>query len=248
MSDGKLDFLDGKPEEDVAGVTPEVEASPEETPTEPESTGDTGSTPEPQIEKPKTPEVSHMAPLTALLDEREKRQAAEREAQELRQWRQQIETQQRQAQRKTPDVFEDPQGFVQHTQQAFQEALLQNKLSTSRFLAEREFGGDQVKEAVAFFDANPQLSWQFLQEPSPYHAAVEFVRKQKLLQEIGSDPDKWKQSQVETLKEQIRQELMAEMQSPAPRRPPISLAAQPAAGRGEPQKAAGSAFDQAFGT
>lgn len=250
MSEEKLEFLDDEPKpEEAEEVTPEVEAkAPAET-EEPEAeadegAGDEGSTPEPEFKTSR----EHQAPLTALLDEREKRQKAEREAEELRQWRRQQEEQQRKAQEKTPDVFEDPQGFVQHQQQAFQRELLQNKLSTSQFLAEREFGSELVQEAVAYFDQNTAQSWQFLQHPSPYHAAIEFYRKQKALQEIGDDPDKWRQSQLETLKEQIRQEMLAEggqSHAPAQKKPPVSLTAQPAMGRGEPT-AKGTGFDAAF--
>lgn len=249
MSDGKLDFLDEKTEatEPETVETPEVEAAPEP---EPSGTGEIASTPEAPVEKPVTPEVPHMAPLTALLDEREKRQAAEREAQQLRQWRQQFEAQQRAAQMKTPDVFEDPQGFVQHTQASFQNALIGTKMEMSRFFAEREYGADLLKEASAFYDQNPQLSHQFVSHPSPWHAGVEFYKRQKAIQEIGNDPDAWKKSQLDTLREQIKAELMAEMQGQAlaPRRPPISLAGQPAAGRGEPKPNPGDTFQQIFGS
>lgn len=254
MSDGKLEFLDETPEVEAEEVTPEAEepaqAAPEAEADEPEAeaegTGDQGEPPSPEFKSSRNAE--HQAPLTALLDEREKRQKAEREAEELRQWRRQMEQREQQAKAKVPDVFEDQEGFIRHTQQAFQQELLRNKMDTSRFLAEREYGADTLQEAVAFFDQHPDQSWRFLQEPSPYHAAVEYYRKQKALSEIGDDPDKWKQSQLETLKEQLRQELMAEMgQQPqtAPRKPPVSLTGQPAAGRGDPT-AKGTGFDAAF--
>lgn len=250
MSEEKLEFLDEKPEaEEVEEVTPEAEAKAKPEAEEPEAktaddTGEDGSTPEPEFKTSK----EHQAPLTALLDEREKRQKAEREAEELRQWRRQQEEQQRKAQEKRPDIYEDPDGFIRHTEQAFQQQLLNSKLENSRFFATREYGEELVNEAMAYFDQNPQQSWQFLQQPSPFHAAVEFYRKQKALQEIGDDPEKWRKSQEELLREQIRQELMAEAgqpQQPAQKKPPVSLASQPAAGRGEPN-AKGSGFDAAF--
>lgn len=246
MSDGKLDFLDETPEAEEPEA---VEAATLEPKPEAEGTGETASPPEAPVETPKAPEA-HTAPLTALLDEREKRQAAERELNQLREWRRQQEAQARAAQQKVPDVFEDPQGFVAHSQQTFQSALIGTKMEMSKFLAERDFGAELVNEAFAFYEANPQLSQQFVSHPSPWHAGVEFYKQQKAIQEIGNDPEGWKKSQMDTLREQIKAELLAEMQGavPAKPKPPVSLAGQPAAGRGEPKAAPGSAFDQIFGT
>lgn len=242
MSEDKLDFLDGQPAE----VTPEPQAEPVVL-VEPKA--DKGEPPaqEPVSAPPaELPKEQHVAPLTALLDEREKRQAAEREAAELREWRRQQEERQRAAQVQAPDPRQDPDGALQHERAMFQAQLTNSRLQTSRFLAEKDFGVDVVKETFAFFDKNPALSHQFVDHPSPFHAAVEFYKRQKVAEEVGADPAGY-EAKIEA---RLREKLMAEMQTqPAQPKPrlPGSLAAAPAAGvAGEPASK-GSAFDAAFG-
>jgi hypothetical protein len=124
-------------------------------------------------------------------------------------------------------------------EQQFQQRLMQ----MSKFQAEREFGQETVKEAVAYFDQHPQQSQQFMSHPSPFHAAVEFYQRQKVASEIGSDPEAYKQK----LREELRAELEAELtQSPKskPKAPPPSMASAPAAGK--EAITSGSAFDQLF--
>lgn len=242
MSDDKLDFLDGQPAE----VTPEPPQAEPVVLEEPKA--DKGEPPaqEPVSAPPaEPPKEQHVAPLTALLDEREKRQAAERELQQLREWRQQQEAAQRAQQQRAPDPRQDPDGALAYERAVFQAQLTNTRLQTSRFLAEKDFGADVVAEAFAFFDKNPALSHQFVDHPSPFHAAVEFYKRQKVAEEVGADPAAYRAK----LEAEIREKLMAEMQAqpvqPKPRLPG-SLAAAPAAGAGEPT-AKGSAFDAAFG-
>jgi hypothetical protein len=244
MSEDKLDFLDGEP----------AEVTPEPAPAEPvvlaEPKADKGEPPvqvapasAPPAEPPKE---QHVAPLTALLDEREKRQAAEREAAELRAWRQQQEAAQRAQQQRAPDPRQDPDGALAYERAMFQAQLTNTRLQTSRFLAEKDFGADVVKEAFEFFDKNPALSHQFVDHPSPFHAAVEFWKRQKVAEEVGADPVAYRAR----LEAEIREKLMAEMQAqPAQPKPrlPGSLAAAPAAGGAGEPVSKGSSFDAAFG-
>lgn len=237
MSDEKLEFLDATPDSAEVEDAPEaeapeqVEAEPQEAEPAPEQEGtgeDEAAPPVAAEEKPSA------IPVTALLDEREKRQKAERELEELRRWRQQIEAQQRQGQKK-PDFFDNPD-------QAVQQALLATKVQQSRFMAEREFGAEAVNEAMAYFDQNPQETHRFLNHPSPFHAAMEFYKRQKFLEEV-QDPDQWREAE----RERIRQELAAQQasQPSKPTAPPASLAKAPSSGRDA--IAPGGAFDQMFG-
>lgn len=244
MSEDKLDFLDGQP----ADVTPEpAPAEPVILAEPPADKGEPVAQAAPSAPPAEPAEKQHLAPLTALLDEREKRQAAEREAAELRAWRQQQEAAQRAAQAQAPDPRQDPDGALAYQQAAFQAQLYNAKISQSRFLAEQQFGAELVKEAFAFFDQNPALSHQFVDHPSPFHAAVEFYKRQKVADEVGADPAAYRSR----LEAEIREKLMAELQAVQPAQPkprlPGSLAAAPAAGGvGEPISK-GSAFDTAFG-
>lgn len=238
MDADKLSFLD---DEHDATEADQVEEQPEQLeaeteaskpPAEAESKGEQKAAPPAASEEKQSGQV----PLSALLDEREKRQKYERELEELRQWQRQ-----QQAQRQPkPDFFDNPEAALSQVQQATQQQIIASKLQQSKFFAEREYGADMVKEAYAYFDQNPQESHALLNEPSPFHAAVEHYKRQKAVQEIGADP--------EAYKAKLRAELEAELAQKAPQKPaapPRSLASAPSAG-GETQTP-GSAFDQLFG-
>lgn len=229
MSEEKLAFVD-----ENTTAAPQVETP--DTPADPppaEVKGDTPAAP------PAAPEdkAAHI-PISALLDERERRQKAEKEAEEGRQFRRQQEARQREA------AMQDPEQRRAYEHQQFHGMLMEQRLSQSRFMAEREFGKEEVAAAYAYFDQHPQLSHQLLSHPSPFHAAVEFVRRQKIADEVGSDPEAWRARE----REKLRAELMAETPQPQPQqRLPGSLAAAPAAGRAGEPRPRGSAFDAAFG-
>lgn len=148
---------------------------------------------EPKAEEPVKDEPP-MVPLAALTEVR-------RELQDLKGRLPQPEPP------KVPDVFDDQQGFTSHIENKVRSAAMGTKLETSRFMAEREFGADLVKEAHAYFDANPEQSAQLLDHPSPYHAAIEFYQSQKVAEEIGSDPKAY----ADKVREQVRKEVEAEI-------------------------------------
>lgn len=241
MSDDKLSFLD-ETEEAAPVEEPEVteagEAKPQEAAAEPEQVEAEPETGE-QPEVPPTPEAKEegkAVPVVALLDEREKRQAAERKAEETARKLAELEARMKQSQQPAEkvDYFDNPEAAIsQH--------MTTVKLQQSKFLAEREFGADVVAEAYAYFDQNPQESQQLLNHPSPFHAAVEVFKQKQLLQEIGSDPEAWKAKQMEELKAQILAEQPA---ASKPTAPPPSMARAPRAG-GE-GRAPGNAFDEVF--
>lgn len=108
---------------------------------------------------------------------------------------------------KAPDVLEDPEAFQNFVEQRAQASSMQQKLQMSRFFAAKEFGEEAVEEVVEYFNHHPQLSHQFLNEPSPFHAAKAYVDAQKTRQEIGDNPQAFK----ERMKAEIRKELEAEM-------------------------------------
>lgn len=246
MERDQLEFLENKEAEEV-DAAPVEQAAPAEEPEAPK-----GEEPqaEPAPSAPPAPEPEPTrVPITAMLDEREKRQAAERELQELRRWKEQLEAQQRQQQQKPVDIYEDPEGFVRQTQASVQFALWNERLNMSEALARDKFGDETVEAARQAFEqavqSNPALYAEMRQNPNPYGYVVNWHKKQSVLSEIGSDPDKWKQSQIEALREQVRQELLAQAQpSPKPTAPPPSLSKAPS--RGNDAIAPGSTFDTMF--
>lgn len=241
MANDKLDFLDKAEDEPEAVDAVEEQPEPIENP-EPEPVEAEGEKPEDPAPPAESKEADKSIPLTALLDERERRQALQRELDDLRRWKQQQEAAKEAP--KAPDFYESPDDRLQYERSQFQQMLMATKMQQSQFLASREYGEETVNEALAWFDRHPQLSHQFVNHPSPMHAAVEFYKRQKVAEEIGTDPDGYRQK----LEAEIREKLMAEIQQETPARPkpPASLASAPAAGKGEP-RSRGSAFDAAFG-
>lgn len=238
LMEGKLDFLDDEHTTAIETEAPEPQV---EAPVDVK--GETEAAPPAVVEQEKPSAI----PISALLDERDRRQKAEREAEELRQYKARIEAQQKA--QPAPDFYADPDQRLAYERQQFQQQFTAMKLQQSRFLAERDFGADTVNEAYAYFDQNPQLSHQFLAHPSPFHAAVEFYKRQRAVDEIGADPDAWKAKQMDSIKEQLRAEIMAELQGSVQPKPriPGSLASAPAAGKAGEPRSRGSAYDAAFG-
>lgn len=239
MSDEKLEFLDqsqNQPEaEEAEQPEPQEQVEAEAEQPEPELVEeDTGEEPsEPPSPQPEPTAV----PLTSLLDEREKRQALERKLQAL-EAQQRAASQQQQA--PAPDLYDDPDKRLQYERTQLEEARKQDKLQTSKFFAERDFGKEVVDEAIAYFDSNPAQSNQFLNHPSPFHAAVDYYKKQKFLSEVGDDPEAYIQRQVE----ERMQAATLSAQPSKPKAPPASLAKAPSTGK--ETIARGSGFDLAI--
>lgn len=102
--------------------------------------------------EPATPEVQTQAapeerqpgfvPLAAMMDERDRRKAAEERANQLEQ------AQQAAAQAQTiPDAYDDPEGYLAFQQQHLQQALQQQKMQMSHHWAVEKYGNDGVEEA-----------------------------------------------------------------------------------------------------
>lgn len=180
-----------QPEPEKVEAAPEVPAEPETV--EPEKAEEKSEDPK---DIPYAVFKSTREDLKGQLDE------ARRELARL-----QMQNQPKQEPPKTPDIYEDPEGYQKYLQGTVRQQMTGQKLQMSRFFAERELGREAVDEAVKFFDQNPQLSYQFLDAPSPYHAAVEYVKAQKTAAEIGPDPVAYR----ERLEQEIRQKIEAEM-------------------------------------
>lgn len=226
MTDNTLDFLDETlTDGEQPALEPDAPADGEAADlTPPEGTGEPAEPPSAPEEK------SRDVPFVALMDEREKRQAAQRELEEIRKKMAEYERNAQQP-KERPDFFENPEAVVQQHVTAV-------KLQQSKFLAEKEYGTDMVAEAYAYFDQHPQESAALLNHPSPFHAAVEHYKKQKTLADMGADPDAWINAQVEArLAERLAQ-------TTTPKAPPPSMAKAPSTG-GE-RISPGSAFDETF--
>ena len=169
------------------------------------------------------------AAIAAIKDERKKRQAATGELQSLRDEMNQLKgrmeaqpapqpTPQQQQQPQIPNPATDPEGYhaFMQTQQA---ATMQNtQLNMSEMMVRQTLGDEAVNEAFSALNQHPQrdlLLSQFKQTPHPWGQMMNWHKQQKLVNEIGDDP--------EAYEAKIREKILAEMggqpqpgQQPAP--------------------------------
>lgn len=141
--------------------------------------------PKPVVE-PTKPEPVH-APLAALLDERDRRQKAERERDELRARHQKPQN--------IPSVQDDPDAFAAHIQEATQRAVVSERFSISETMATEKHGDAVVKAAMEWgmerAQASPAFAAEYMKQKHPIDWAVRQHKREKLQTEIGDDADAW---------------------------------------------------------
>jgi hypothetical protein len=209
MDNQPLEFLEGEPREEI-----EVVEAPQAPEPEPEPAPRPEPEPEPALAP--APVAPGHVPISALLDEREQRQKAQREAQELRDWK--AAQQQAAAQPQTPD-------------EQFQAALYQHALSVSRRFAEREHGPELTAAvhdwAAARCDADPFFNAQMRSSDDPYGAAFQAYNREQIAAKVTPERlaafEAWEQAQAQL---QTQQPATPAAPSPVPR----SLATAPGNG------------------
>lgn len=217
-----------------------AEAVEAEQPVQPEHEPEPKGEPEPAAPPAAEPEESKHVPLTALLDERDKRKQREQEAEELR--RRLAEYEARNAPQPKPiDPVEDPQGYAAQVQQAMQAAIIRDRYERSLEAAVEAHGKETVDAVVAFFNdpKHAPKTQEFIQRPDPFKAAFRYYQEQKEVEEVRSVGG------VAALREKIAAEIRAELEAkiaqPAPKAPPPSMAATPGTGSGKEPPASGFA-------
>lgn len=176
---------------DKAPETPEPK--PAETPTTPPIEAQ----PEPQQEPveqptpvtpPAAPETDRNVPLTSLLDERDKRKAAERRLADL----EAAQQQQRQPAAR-PDPYDDPDGYDAAIEKRIADRALATKFELSEVMARDKHGDELVAKAMEWgaerAQANPGFRDDFLKAPNPIDWVVRQQKRDGLLSEVGEDPD-----------------------------------------------------------
>lgn len=182
-------------EQVVDGVEPEQVAAEVVEPTEVvEQVAEPETPEEPEAKEPEQ-KTDQTVPLAALLEVRQQLQ----ELKSLAAPKEQPVP--------APDVFEDPEGYQKHMRGVVEQTSINQKLEMSRFMAERDFGKEQVDAMFEYFNQHPEQSRQFLSSPSPFHAGMDFFNQQRVATEIGNDPAAYR----EKLEAEIRTKLEAEM-------------------------------------
>src|SRR6478735_6823898 len=133
-------------------------------------------------------------PIQALLDEREKRQKAEREAGELRAWRQQQEA--TRAQPSRPDPYDDPEAFAAWQQQQIAQVSWDTTRNISLRFAAEKHGQETVAAAEAWAhqaaSRNPLFEAQFQRQQDPWGWLVSEYKRDQTLNKLGDrDLDAW---------------------------------------------------------
>lgn len=210
------------PVEEVVDVAQEPIAAPAEQPSEPapveEVPPGTVTIPEPKVEP-------GFIPISAVLDEREKRKAAEQELERLRA---------AQAPKPEPiDPWTDLEGALSQRDQQYQAILHQQKVQMSRRFAEMQHGKESVDAAyqwaVAKCDSDPAFNAQVFASDDPIGFAVQQYQRDQIASTVTMDDFKafqaWKQAQSNP-----QSPIPAPQASPATPPPPRSLVSAQSAG------------------
>lgn len=202
-------------EDEVTVETEEVdEVETESDETEEEETAETdSSTTEQQTSEEVTddPEVKNLDwAKVAYLDEKRKRQELEKRLEAL-------ESGGKQEQAKGPDLFENPEEYLQQ-----RELRLKADISREMMMEARPDYKEKEDVFLALAKEDPTLVSKLRQAPNPAKFAYDTAVKHKAMEEIG-DPVKYR--------EKIKAELLAELQKSAPKKKP-SLANTTSVGGG----------------
>ena len=212
-------------DEDIFGATPiaeeQVEATPEAVEPEPvaEEAAETPVAPPVVTPEPAKPEPGHV-PLSAMLDERERRQKLEAEL---------ARYQAQQAPPEPLDVYDPEQmAAFQHQQ------VVNTKLDISEEMTRDKFGDELVDKArdwaLQRFNQNPAYQAEVLRQRNPWKHVVEQYQRDQIASQVSlSDFEQfqaWKAANA-TLAQQTAAPVAA--QTPLVQ-PPPSLASAPSAG------------------
>lgn len=110
-----------------------------------------------------------------------------------------------------PDIFDDPNAFVDHGIRQAINPIQQQLFHNARLIAGVVHGQESVEAAVQAFDQlgntgqlDPAEYQRIMSSPNPYDEAVKWHKRKTALDEIGSDPASYK--------ERLKAELLAELQ------------------------------------
>lgn len=137
---------------------------------------------EPPVAEHQRPDPGFV-PISALMDERDRRKQAEERAR-------QFEQQQGQ---QPPNPYDDPEGFAAHQQQMVEERLTQERFAMSDMFARERHGDETVETAVKWAQeraqADPSFAMSYMRHQNPIDWIVQQHKRDALLSDIG-DPAK----------------------------------------------------------
>lgn len=201
-----LDFLDGKEPADAPVAEQQPTAAPQAEPpasAEPSQDGPArgpdgkfiSSQAQPAPAQPAVPEPAPQpvaqpvepghVPISAMLDEREKRQALERQLAELQR--------QQQPAPKAPDRYEDPDGYDRFMQEQTDQRLYDMRVEMSERFAESRYGAETVQKAVDWgyqrCASDPHFNAQVRANPDPIAFVVQQHQREEMYSTVGDKFD-----------------------------------------------------------
>lgn len=179
--------------------------------------------------------AKHRIPLPDYLSEREKRQAAERRAEEAeRRWEafQRQQQQQRQQPPQRPDLYNDPDAYAEYVEQTVGgrvktvEEMVRDRFVNMTFDSQAEALGKDVFDPMvnAFIQTagvggsvDPQLFRSVVEASNPGAALVRWHKRHQAQTEVGGDIDGYNARLRDKLKKdpEFRKEFMAELEAEA---------------------------------
>lgn len=188
------DFLDTDDASDPWAIQPDEQVA-ETVTQEPEQVAET------QVEQPvenqateeQTPVEEKFNPTLyrEMKEERAKRQAAERELEQLRA---NAPKPQAQAPQQAPDPYEDPEGYKAHVQATIDDVAWKTTAQISGKFAEQVHGVDKVKAAIAWAEEqgakDPTLGQRVRSNDDPVGLVVQEYERSRTLQTLaGKTPE-----------------------------------------------------------
>lgn len=208
MSEQSLDdVLAGNEPEDAGEVaeTEVEETAQAEESTEAEAKPEKAEESTPDSKSDKEDEPWH---LKAVLDEREKRQKAQKELDELR-----AKLAENKEEQKRPDVFEDQDGAFSHLEAKFSNERLKDRMDMSRdFMSMlKDDYAEREAQFMEFAKEDATLIQKLREHPNPARFAYETAVKQEQVQKM-ENLDEWREQERAALKKEILEEMKAEEQ------------------------------------
>lgn len=186
--------------EESDSTTVEAESAEEEA----EAKSDAEAESEDEASTPEEEKKEEPWHITAVMDEREKRQAAQKRVEELEK---QLKELQKGGDDDSVSVFDDEKKFAERILNDVDQKVLNRTLNMSQAIAEREFGKDTVAEKLAAFkdmaSDNQELLQRVYDAPSPYHELIDIVDKHEKAKEMEN---------IDEYREKVRAEERAKLE------------------------------------
>ena len=156
---------------------------------------------------PQPERTDHRIPLTELLNEREKRQAEARRAEQLARELESLR-QQMQPPKQIPDQFQDPDAYNKHWEQriaeqyqSVEQRFRNQEANFSLRLAHMQHGETFEKAYTALLDAAEKgdraAAQAVANSPDPGSTLVNWYKREMTLQQVGTDPEAFVQKKLE---------------------------------------------------